>query len=200
VIAALVLLLSAAPSDDAFKPWVEKDGASISIARTERKEAPWIRGTKTLDARCEEVAAVLTDWSAYAKTFAPVVKKAEVLESGERHARLHLVWPYPWPLRSRDAVVRYEVSEEGDGSGVTAIRWRADAREGDPKRAGVRIETVEGSTMLVPEGERCTVVYTYLGDLGGDFGKSGNEKAWKGQAPHYFESIEKALLARTKRP
>lgn len=195
MIAPLVLLvvLATPPADASFSPWVEKGGVAISIARME-KGPPWIRGTKTVAARCEAIESVLTGWESYAKTFSPVVKKATVLEKGDGFARVHVVWPYPWPLRARDAVVRYEVARE---EGRVTIGWRGDAKVGDPK-SGVRIDGVEGSTVLVPDGEACTVVYTYLGDLGGDFGKSSNEKAWKGQPPHYFESIEKALLARPK--
>ncbi len=197
MIATVLLLLAAAPSDDAFRPWVETDGVAIAIARIEGSAIPWIRGTKTLASGCGAVEKVLSDWDAYAKTLAPMVKRSKVLERGEGFARLHVVWPYPWPLRARDGIVRYEVVKE---EGRTTIRWKDDERPGDPKTAGVRIAEIEGSTALVPDGGKCQVVYTYYGDLGGDFGKSSNEKAWKGESPHWFDAVEKALLAGTERP
>lgn len=183
-----LLLLAAAPADDAFTPWLTKDG--VAIARTTTAGTPWIRGTKTVGAPCENVEKVLVDWDSYAKTFAPVVKRAKVLGKGDGFARLHLVWPYPWPMWSRDAIVRYEVAHEGTR---TTIRWLSDEKPGDPKTTGVRITRAEGGTTLTPDGAKCALVYTYYGDLGGNFGKSSSEKAWKGQPPHYFESLEKAL-------
>ena len=192
-----LLLLAAPPPDESFKPWLEKDGVAISISRGEEKSIPWIRGAKTLDASCESVEKLLTDWDSYAKTLTPMVKKSAVLERGEGSARLHVIWPYPWPLRARDGIIRYQGARE---DGRTAIRWEDAEKEGDPKTAGVRIKDIEGSAMLVPDGEKCSVTYTFYGDLGGDFGKSSNEKAWKGEAPHWFDAVAKALLAGTKRP
>jgi hypothetical protein len=40
---------------------------------------------------------------------------------------------------------------------------------------------------------RCRVVYTYLGDLGGSFPKSAQERAWKEEPVQYIRALRKAL-------
>lgn len=191
-----LLLLGAAPADDAFVPWKEHEGVSIQLARVE-KSPPWVRATVELDATPDAVAAVLSDFAAYKEIFDPVLRKANVLDAREGGARMHLVWPFPWPMKSRDAVVDYSIEKGPDGSWL--LSWKGDARKGDPT-LGVRILGIEGSTKVEPldEGRRSRVTYTYLGDLGGDFGKSANEKAWKGQPPHYFKSLEKRLVGKAR--
>ena len=47
-------------------------------------------------------------------------------------------------------------------------------------------------TRVVPvDATHCTVTFTYHADLGGDFGKSGNEKAWHDEPPLYFGALRK---------
>ena len=79
--------------------------------------------------------------------------------------------------------------------GGYVIEWKADAKPGDPReRQGARIERVAGETRIEPVGAmRCRVVYTYLGDLGGSFPKSEEEKAWKEQPVEYIRALRKAL-------
>lgn len=191
VFLAAVLLFGTLPGDDTFADWKEHKGVKIQLARVE-KAPPWVRATAELDATPDAVAAVLSDFGHYKETFEPVLQKATVLEARESGARLHLVWPFPWPMKSRDAVVDYAIAKTPDGGWL--LTWKGDAKKGDPK-AGVRIERVEGATKVEPleEGRRSRVTYTYQGDLGGDFGKKTNEKAWKGQPPHYFEALRKRL-------
>ena len=194
--AAASLLFAAAvgsaemPPDAAFTPWFASRGVSVEIARS--AAPPWIRGRAEIPAPAAKVAAALSDFRRYRDLFAPGVKKADVLESpaGGTSARLHLVWPYPFPFSNRDAVVRYEAEE---ANGVYRISWRSDAREGDP-REGTRIARVEGETRIEPAGpEAARVTYTYLGDLGGKFPASAEEKAWREEPVQYFRAIRRRL-------
>ena len=196
-LAAAVMLLAAPPADDAFKSWFDEKAVAVSKAKEDGKTFPWIRGTAELDATPAEVAAILADYSAYKKTFDPVLQSVKVLEIEGTTTRLHLEWPYPWPLSDRDAIVAYTLETEADGT--VRLTWKAGPKKGDPKTIGVRIDAVEGSTIVAPlDGGRSRVTYTYYGDVGGDFGKKASEKAWRGQPVHYVESLREALKKRAK--
>ncbi|HYK43494.1 MAG TPA: START domain-containing protein [Thermoanaerobaculia bacterium] len=183
------LVRGEAPPDSAFAPWFVSRGVSVEIARSPGGP-PWIRGRGEIPAPAAKVAAVLSDFRRYRDLFAPAVKKADVLESHAGGARVHFVWPYPFPYSNRDAVVRYESAEE---NGAWRISWRADARPGDPAQ-GTRIERVEGETRIEPAGpEACRVTYTYFGDLGGKFPGWAQEKAWREEPVQYFRAIRRRL-------
>jgi methylamine utilization protein MauE/polyketide cyclase/dehydrase/lipid transport protein len=189
VFLAAALASGQAPPDSAFSPWFVSRGVSVEIARS-AQGPPWIRGRGEIPAPASKVAAALSDFRRYRELFAPAVKKADVLESHAGGARLHFLWPYPFPYSNRDAVVRYETAEE---NGVYRISWRADAKPGDPAE-GTRIDRVEGETRIEPAGaDGCRVTYTYFGDLGGKFPGWAQEKAWREEPVQYFRAIRRRL-------
>lgn len=186
----LVSGLAPVPADLAFEPWFTSRGVVVEIAR-QPSGPPWIRSRAEIPAPADRVARALGDFARYRELLAPAVKTADVLERSGSAARLHLVWPYPFPFSNRDAVVLYETSElEG---GRTRISWRSDARPGDPQ-TGVRIARVAGETRIEPAGaDACRVTYAYLGDLGGRFPTSAEEKAWRAEPVEYMRAIRRAV-------
>lgn len=188
--AAAAALFAAAPGNLPFRDWFASRGVRVEIARS-GGETPWIRGTAEIPASPKRIAAILTNFRAYPATFAPAIKKATVLEASGASARLHVVWPYPFPLRNRDAVIEYRAETPADGSFV--LSWSGNARPGDP-REGVRIDRVEGETRATAVGDGSSrVTYTYLGDLGGKFPRSSEEKAWRAEPVEYFRALRRAL-------
>ena len=132
-----------------------------------------------------------TDYAAYRKFFDPAVERATVLESEGLEARLHFVWKYPFPFRDRDGIVAYRGERLADG--MFLLSWRDAVRPGDPA-SGVRIARISGETRIEPlSPDRCRVTYTYLGDLGGRFPKSLEEKAWRHEPLGYVLAIRRAL-------
>ena len=188
--AVLVSGLAPVPADLAFEPWFTSRGVAVEIAR-QPSGPPWSRSRAEIPAPAERVARVLGDFARYRELLAPAVKTADVLEQSGSAARLHLVWPYPFPFSNRDAVVLYETyALEGGG---TRIAWRSDARPGDPQ-TGVRIARVAGETRIEPAGAgACRVTYAYLGDLGGRFPRSAEEKAWRAEPVEYMRAIRRAV-------
>jgi len=186
----LAALVSAIPADLPFEKWFTAHGAQVEIAR-KPGSPPWLRSTAELPVGAEKVASVLTDFRHYAEFFSPAVKKATVLDSEGGGARLHFVWPYPFPLRNRDAVVSYQ-PERGEG-GRLVLTWKNDARPGDPHE-GIRIERVAGETVVEPLGpDRCRVTYRYLGELGGKFPAWAEDKAWREEPVQYMRAIRRRL-------
>lgn len=183
-------MLAAVPAGLPFERWFSSRGVRVEIARASAG-APWIRGSGELPASARSVAEVVGDFADYRRLFAPAVKKASVLSRSPGAARLHLVWPYPFPLRNRDAVVSYRL--DSDTAGGFLLSWSSDARPGDP-REGVRIARVDGETRITPAGaDRAIVAYTFLGDLGGNFPRAAEEKAWRAEPVEYFRALRRRL-------
>ncbi len=190
MIRAALLLLAAALPELSFEPWFTERSVTVSIARVP-SGVPWIRGVAELPASAEKVFAAVTDYAGYRKFFDPAVEKAAVLEQEELAARIHFVWAYPFPLRNRDGIVAYRGERLPDGAFL--LSWRDAARPGDDG-TGVRIERIAGETRIEPlSPDLCRVTYTYLGDLGGSFPKSLEEKAWRHEPLGYVLAIRRAL-------
>lgn len=189
VLLILASLLAPAPDGRPFQDWFSERGVHVEIARA--SGPPWVRGTGEIPAAAKKIADVVSDFRSYRAIFAPAVKKATVLGSGDSSARLHLVWPYPFPLRNRDAVVSYRLEALPDGGFV--LSWSDDARPGDPHE-GVRIPRVAGETRIEPLGpDRSRVTYAFLGDLGGKFPRAAEEKAWRAEPVEYFRALRRRL-------
>lgn len=188
--AAALLLAVAVPVDLEFRPWfVDRE---ISLARTRSgSQTPWIRAVAQIPAPAERVFALIENYAGYRELFAPLIQKATILEARDSNVRLHLVWPYPFPFRKRDAIVRYEAERLSDGS--FRLSWHDDSREGDPAE-GVRIARVAGETRIQPMSvDRCRVTYIFLGDLGGSFPSAFEESAWKHEPIGYVLALRRAL-------
>jgi len=186
----LVALLAAVPAGLPFRDWFSSRGVRVEIARP-AGGPPWIRGTGEIPTSPTRIAEVVGDFGRYREIFSPAVKKARVLDSSEGSARLHVVWPYPFPLRNRDAVIAYRLGTLADGG--VLLSWSGDARPGDP-REGIRIGRVAGETRISPlDSERSRVTYTFLGDLGGRFPKSAEDKAWRTEPVEYFRALRRRL-------
>ncbi len=190
MIRSAVLLFLAIPSDLDFRPWFVERGVEVSRTPSE-PGTPWVRAVAEIPAPAGRVFALVENYPSYRDLFAPLIRKAVILESRGPAVRLHLVWPYPFPFRNRDAIVRYEAERLPDG--VFRLSWKDDALPGDPAE-GVRIPRVAGATLLEPlSGDRCRVTYTFLGDLGGSFPRAFEEKAWKHEPLGYVLALRRAL-------
>ena len=176
------LLLAAIPGDLSFSPWFTSRGVSVEIAR-QPSGPPWIRGRGEIPAPASKVAAVLSDFGRYRELFSPAVKKADVLEREGAAARLHLVWPYPFPYSNRDAVVRYESGPGADGGAVDLVA-RGREEPAIPETARESSESPERRGSSRQATPACRVTYTYLGDLGGKFpGWAAGESVARGTGP-----------------
>jgi hypothetical protein len=186
----LAALASAVPADLPFEKWFTAHGVEVEIAR-KPGSPPWLRSTAELPVSADKVTSILTDFKGYKEFFAPAIKKADVLGSGSGTARIHFVWPYPFPLRNRDAVISYR-AERGEGDRLV-LAWKNDARPGD-REEGIRIERVAGETVVEPLGpDRCRVTYTYFGELGGKFPAWAEDKAWREEPVQYIRAIRRRL-------
>lgn len=183
-------LFAAVPPALPFAEWFVSRGVRVEIVRVPGGP-PWIRGAAELRAPAKRIAGIVSDFRRYERIFAPAIRKARVLETSGSFTRLQIVWPYPFPLRNRDAVIGYRLEPLEDGGFV--LSWSSDPRPGDPHE-GVRIARVEGETRVSPTApDSSSVTYTYLGDLGGKFPASAEEKAWRAEPVEYFRALRRQL-------
>jgi hypothetical protein len=190
VIRTLALAVLAAIPEAGFQPWFVEREVSVSRTRT-AGETPWVRAVAELPAPADAVFAAVSDYAKYRELFDPVVSKAAVLDADAGRARIHFVWPYPFPFRRRDAIVEYRVEPAADGA--LRVTWRDAARPGDPSE-GVRIHRVAGETRIEPlTAGSCRVTYTYLGDLGGNFPRALEDKAWRHEPLGYMHALRRRL-------
>ena len=195
VAAAAAMLLSTlapVPRDLPFVFWFASRGVDVEIARPP-SGPPWLRSRGELPVAASRVAAVLSDFAHYRELFSPAVRKADIVERDRASARIHFVWPYPFPYANRDAVVCYDMEEIEGGAGGYRLSWKSEGKPGDPTE-GIRIERVSGETRIEPAGaDACRMTYTYLGDLGAKFPAGAQEKAWREESVQYFRAIRRSL-------
>lgn len=185
----LLLMALAIPDAGAFKPLAQDDQVAVAIVRNDG-QPPWVQATHELPVPAEKVYELLADFDSYASVFAGSVKSAKILDRKPAGARMHIVWPLPWPMKNRDAVVAYEAQKE---PGLFRIDWVHSPQNGDPAE-GLRIEQVMGRTVIeAKDANRSVVRYTYYGDLGGDLPDFIKEASYKEEPVVYFNAIRKKL-------
>jgi hypothetical protein len=190
LLAFLFLLSPTPPEGLIFSPLSSEDEVSTEIARPE-VGAPWVRAVAVIDAPPDTVCTILSRFSDYAKVFADNIDSVQVLDAEGPSQRLHIVWGLPFPFRDRDAVVRYSIEKNERGC---VVRWRDAAQPGDPKPSGIRIQQVEGSTVVdASSNGLAKVVYFYYAELGGDLYSWAKESAFRGEPVAYVEAIRKAV-------
>ena len=196
MIALLIVLLAGPayelPANDEFNKWVEKHDVTVYRAETGDADRPWIRATYELPVSASTLEDYICDFDRYEEMFSPAVKKIEVLENGERcHARLHVVYKFPFPFKNRDGIIKYSVERRSDEHFI--LHWASAHTKGDPSE-GIRIEHILGATHItkLPDGTS-EMTYEYLGDLGGTFPDWFKEAAWKGEPPHFFAALREGM-------
>ena len=174
-----------------FEPLSSQDGVVIEISRGSAQPVPEIRGSIELATPPEQIARVLTNYARYGEIFSECLAKAEVLETGPKSTRLHLVWNYPLFFQNRDSIAAYSLRKLAGSSYI--LSWSKHEKPKDPQE-GVRLQYVGGSVEVRPVGKSSSqVIYTFLGDLGGDFSDGVKAAAWKRQPIHYLRGLSKEL-------
>lgn len=186
---ALLVLALTIPEQTAFKPLLKNPDIEITMAKSQKE--PWINASHTIPISSEKIFALLTDFNRYETTFGGSVKSVKVLEKGADFVRLHIVWPLPFPMRNRDAVVRYTFAKVDKNY---LISWKHDEKTGDPEE-GLRIEEVAGQTVITTGDEadtpRSNLTYTYYADLGGSLPNFIKEGSYVEEPVVYFNAVRK---------
>jgi hypothetical protein len=187
-LASLVIALTI-PEQTAFKPLFKNPDIEIALAASPKE--PWINASHSLPVSGETIFALLTDFSRYETTFAGSVKSVKVLEKGDDFVRLHIIWPLPFPMRNRDAVVKYTYRKVEN---QYLISWKHDAKSDDPTE-GLRIEEVAGQTVITPveasKTPQSNLTYTYYADLGGSLPAFIKEGSYIEEPVVYFNAVRK---------
>jgi|GEM_PF-1478358 len=175
------------PMQTEFKAVEEQKGVVVSQAEGPQN-TPWMQGTAVIDGNYDELFESLRTFSSYSRYFHEHVSAADILQQDADAAFVYIVWPLPFPMSNRDAVVKYE-SNIDRTSKTAVISWSGANHEKDPKRA-LRIEQVAGKTELKEVASGKTEIrYTYFGDLGGDLPQWIKTRAWREEPVYYIERL-----------
>lgn len=186
----LLLLALSLPADDSFESLHEEDGVTVTISRA-AQGPPWVRGVGEVPAPPDKIVSVLTRYETWPQLFKGSVSKVVVLERRDHLARLHMVYPIPWPFRDRDGVVSY-VLENPNGT-TTRLWWRDDAKPGDPQ-TGERLPQIAGETRLEATADgKSRVRFSYLGELGITLNEGMKRRIWREEPIRYLRSLRRAV-------
>lgn len=155
------------PADpDTWEFQKEVEGIEVYFRESEGSPIKELKISFTVEASLSTIIAVLKDIDAFPEWIYKC-KEAELLEGGGPAVLYYNLIDFPWPLSDRDAVC-YATYEQDPKTGV--IKTRNVAKRGHlPKKNGVvRLQTMEISWTITPEGPKKSHIDYYLqSDPGG---------------------------------
>jgi hypothetical protein len=187
VLTALLLATSALAIPSGLSNWQVLHQDQPWIGHTQARGLPWARSVFTLPAPQARVVALLSDFAHY-PDFMERVSETRIYAPDV----VHIILDMPFPIASRDYVVKYTRRDEGE-----AILFDFVAVEdphASPVAGSVRLPRAEGQWKLEPDGQNATkVTYTWNGELLGDFPDWALTRAWATQGEEVMRWLEGAL-------
>jgi hypothetical protein len=169
VAVALVLTaFAAAPQDDAGWVLKQQDGETRVWLRERPGEMPAFRAETVVDASLSSLAAVLLDSSRTPEWVYRAREAVRLQSDGPTRGVSLVVTAMPFPLRDRESIVAWEMTQDPQTLVVTlAGRSAPDALPPNPER--VRMPSFESRWVLAqrPDG-RVDVRFEGQGDPGGN--------------------------------
>lgn len=168
-LAALWAVACPARADDgAWQLQVSDAASGIEIYLSPRgDEPPAFRGVMQLQARVSALTAVLLDTQRMPEWVYRTRRVLPLAQQGPFRGVSQVITAMPWPLLDREAIVAWELSQDGQGGAVT-LSGR-NAPQGLPPSAGLlRMPRFESQWRFTPVAAgRVEVVFEGHGDPGG---------------------------------
>ena len=187
MLSTLLLVTSALAIPGNLSSWQVLRADQPWIAHTQARGLPWARSVFTLPGSLDRVEALLADFAHY-PDFMDRISETRVYAPDV----VHIILDMPFPIVSRDYVVKYTRHEEGEAvvfDFVAVDHPKASAVEGS-----VRLPRAEGQWKLEPVGPNATkVTYTWNGELLGDFPDWALTRAWATQGAEVMGWLQQAL-------
>jgi hypothetical protein len=187
VFQALLFVGAAAAIPPDLGNWQTLEDGAVQVSHTTAAGLPWARCVTVLPGSMAQLVNLLKDFRAY-PTFMDRISETRIYEEDV----VHLILDMPFPLASRDYVVKYTRGQDGDAvifDFVAVSHPSATAVEGS-----VRLPRAEGQWRLEPVGTNKTrVTYIWNGELLGDFPDWALTKAWVTQGEEVMGWLGDAL-------
>jgi len=171
--------------------WNVLQDKKIWIGWAEEGDIPWCKAQTTFPFSMDKIAEILEDKTNYPNVF----KRIEATTILEPEI-VHIMLDMPFPITSRDYIVKYTTHLTGND---LLYQFRAVNHEkASPTKSYIRLVNAAGEWRLSPVNNNETkVIYTWNGELLGDFPDWALPRAWKTQGNEVLnwllEATDKAI-------
>ena len=182
--------LSAKPLHN-VESWNVLQDKKIWIGWAEEGDVPWCKAQTTFPFSMDNIAEILEDKANYPNVF----KRIETTTILEPEI-VHIMLDMPFPIASRDYIVKYTTHLTGND---LLYQFRAVNHEkATLMKSYIRLVNAAGEWRLSPVNNNETkVIYTWNGELLGDFPDWALPRAWKTQGNEVLnwllEATDKAI-------
>lgn len=162
----------------------ESNGIAIKWLETEKIN--WVRSTSTLKFDIKKVSMMIEDKSNYYKIFDRVIS-SDTFGDDIVHIRLDM----PFPISDRDYVVRYTMDKTENYISYKFVAVNdLEVAELD---GSIRLINAAGEWYLEQNNNSTKVVYTWNGELRGDFPEFALSRAWLTQGNEIINWLSESL-------
>jgi len=174
-----------------MKNWNVLQDKKIWIGWAEEGDVPWCKAQTTFPFSMDKIAEILEDKANYPNVF----KRIETTTMLEPEI-VHIMLDMPFPIASRDYIVKYTTHLTGND---LLYQFRAVNHEkATLMKSYIRLVNAAGEWRLSPVNNNETkVIYTWNGELLGDFPDWALPRAWKTQGNEVLnwllEATDKAI-------
>jgi len=171
--------------------WNVLQDKKIWIGWAEEGDVPWCKAQTTFPFSMDKIAEILEDKANYPNVF----KRIETTTMLEPEI-VHIMLDMPFPIASRDYIVKYTTHLTGNN---LLYQFRAVKHEkATLMKSYIRLVNAAGEWRLSPVNNNETkVIYTWNGELLGDFPDWALPRAWKTQGNEVLnwllEATDKAI-------
>ena len=167
--------------------WNVLQDKKIWIGWAEEGDVPWCKAQTTFPFSMDKIAEILEDKTNYPNVF----KRIEATTILEPEI-VHIMLDMPFPIASRDYIVKYTTHFVGN---EMLYQFRAvNYEKASPTKSYIRLVNASGEWRLSPVNNNETkVIYTWNGELLGDFPDWALPRAWKTQGNEVLNWLLEAL-------
>lgn len=177
------------PSHDTNDEWeqIQSDASNgIKIEWIKIERIDWVRTSSTFQFSIDKVSQMIEDKSNYYNIFDRVVS-SDAIGNDIVHIRIDM----PFPISDRDYIVRY--AEDKSESSIS-YKFVAVDDPGIPETNGcIRLIHAAGEWHLIDEGKSTKIIYTWNGELRGDFPDFALTRAWLTQGNEMITWLSESL-------
>ena len=172
---------------DSIKNWNILQNKKIQIKWVNHRNLPICQTSSTLPFSMESISNIIEDVENYPKVFKRIYK-VNILEEDVVHIMLDM----PLFLSNRDYIIKYKKNKSPDG---WEFSFNAVKHHNAPKtKDHIRLINAAGLWKIIPiDTNKTSIIYTWNGELLGDFPEFAFERAWKTQGNEIINWISDAL-------
>ena len=177
------------PTHESLSDWnvLQGDSYEIWVAWLDTPDIDWCRTTSILPYSIDKISKMIENLENYHQIF-DRVKLSEVVADDIVHIRVDM----PFPISDRDYIVQYETEKENE---YISYKFQAvkDTKISETSNC-IRLVNAAGEWYLrVVDNSSTEVVYTWNGELAGDFPDWALTRAWSKQGNEMLEWLGESL-------